>query len=141
MRKELEDKIFRRWPDWFRASIDGTRSLMGFGFQCGDGWFDILWRCFEAIEPSVADETKCWHPFEIVEVKEKFGVLRICGSPTIIETLAAIERAEAESLTACELCGRPGHLSYLSRSKKGLSSVRVQWESCSPSTSAIWITI
>lgn len=54
MRKELEDKIFRRWPDWFRAGIDGTRSLMGFGYQCGDGWFDILWRCFEAIEPSVS---------------------------------------------------------------------------------------
>ena len=59
---------------------------MQFGFQCGDGWFSLLIATFEGIEPHVAVfnrelEAMGTH-FEILEVKEKFGELRIIAMPT-----------------------------------------------------------
>jgi hypothetical protein len=47
MRKELEQKLFERWPQWFNTKGDVRHTLMSFGFQHDDGWFDILWRLCE----------------------------------------------------------------------------------------------
>jgi hypothetical protein len=130
MRKELEERILHRWPDWFRTGVDVPRAARFFGFECFDGWFDIVWRSLEAIEPSVNREKERWRKqkraFWIVQVKEKFGALRIYCSPTTVETQGAFERAEKESLRTCELCGRTGHL----RESGGL--LRVRCEECEP---------
>lgn len=81
------------------------QSLMGFGFDCGDGWFDLIWRLCEDIE-------KLGPPkgFEVVQVKEKFGELRFYanGSTDAIED--RIDQATGESVKTCETCGAPGEL-------------------------------
>ena len=47
------------------------------GFEHGDGWFDILWRVCEDLEPLVAEFEVAGGPkFEVLQVKEKFGGLR-----------------------------------------------------------------
>ena len=48
MKKGLEQKLVKRFPAWFDVNGDVRRTLMPFGFQCGDGWFNILWRLGKA---------------------------------------------------------------------------------------------
>lgn len=119
MRKELEEKIARRWPSWFDMNGDIRHTLMPFGFQCGGGWFDLLWRLCERLEPLVAEfERKTGERFEVIEVKQKFGGLRFYTShwPNLGRTPApeaihkCIEDARAESCDTCELCGQPGRM-------------------------------
>src|SRR5712692_1885105 len=79
MRKELEQKLVGRWPRWFNLEGDVRHTLMSFGFCHGDGWFDILWRLCEDLEPLVTEvEKQTGHPFEVLQVKEKLGGLRFC---------------------------------------------------------------
>jgi len=53
MKKELERNLVERWPSWFNVNGDPRHTLMPFGFQCGDGWFEILWRLCVDLEPLV----------------------------------------------------------------------------------------
>jgi hypothetical protein len=79
-----------------------TESLMGFGFECGDGWFELVRDLSEKLEP---------HGVEAIQVKEKFGGLRfylVGGAPDEVWDL--IDEAETKSEKICELCGEPGTL-------------------------------
>jgi len=54
---------------------------MADGFAHGDGWFDIVWRLCEDLEPLVAEtENGTGRPFEVLQVKQKFGL----GSTSVI---------------------------------------------------------
>lgn len=109
MRKELEQKVVGRWPRWFNLEGDVRHTLMSFGFCHGDGWFDILWRLCEDLEPLVTEvERQTGHPFEVLEVKEKLGGLRFCVNRRSDAVCRRIEAAELESFSTCEVCGRPG---------------------------------
>jgi hypothetical protein len=77
---------------------------MGFGFDCNDGWFYILWRLSARLEALKA----CAE-----QVKEKYGTLRFyftCPAAAYDEAEAAVDFAELESAYTCEVCGRPGRL-------------------------------
>jgi hypothetical protein len=77
MDKALEQKLVERWPLWFNTKGDPRQTGMTDGFGHDDGWFDILWRLCEDLEPLVAEfERATGQQFEIVQVKEKFGGLR-----------------------------------------------------------------
>jgi hypothetical protein len=77
MRKELEQKLSRRWPGWFDSDASPKSRSMGRGFDCGDGWFMILWRLCADLEPLVTElEKETGEQFEVVPVKEKLGTLR-----------------------------------------------------------------
>src|SRR5882762_3795725 len=57
-----------------RGSTPGSDvrlTLMSLGFLHGDGWFDILWRLCEDVEPLVAEfEEGSGRCFEVLQVKE-----------------------------------------------------------------------
>lgn len=114
MSPELEDQVYVRWPDWFDDRGDVTKSLMGWGFQHGDGWYDLLVRAFERVEPEVArfnlELAAIGTRFTLLEVKEKFGELRIIAMPTTQAITFAFLDAREESRRICELCGAPGEL-------------------------------
>ncbi|MGB8477894.1 MAG: hypothetical protein WCE63_03510, partial [Acidobacteriaceae bacterium] len=77
MRREPEHKLIQRWPTWFDFSGNLQHTLMPLGFEHGDGWFSLLWRLCEDLEPLVAEyESETGHQFKVVQVKEKFGGLR-----------------------------------------------------------------
>jgi hypothetical protein len=78
MREELEQRLFEHWPTWFNPKGDIRYTAMPWGFCNDDGWFDILWRLCEDLEPLVAEfEQSSGLQFEVLQVKEKFGGLRI----------------------------------------------------------------
>jgi hypothetical protein len=110
MQKELEQRLVERWPTWFNTEGDIRRTAMPRGFELGDGWFDILWRLCEDLEPLVAG-----HEFEVLQVKEKFGGLRFYvrfDGLRLSHADDAISRrigaAMQESFHTCEVCGQPG---------------------------------
>jgi hypothetical protein len=109
MRKELEDKLARRWPAWFDLDADSIASAMARGFECGDGWFNIIWRLCSDLEPLVAElERETGVRFSVVQVKQKFGTLRFYVSHHSDAIDERIEAAALDALRTCEVCGRPG---------------------------------
>lgn len=103
MNKTLDDRICNKYPKMFRdRNKPMNETAMCWGFQCGEGWFDIIDSLCEAlthtyttsieideedgkrlgIEPSVYDRKtnyycKIIQPQVVVDtVKEKFGTLR-----------------------------------------------------------------
>jgi hypothetical protein len=110
---ELEQKIVARWPSWFDMRGDLRKTLMPRGFQCRDGWFDLIHRLCERLEPFVSKLNATLPPeehFEVLQVKQKFGGLRFYVSHNNGAIDSEIERAHLESLGTCENCGRRGLL-------------------------------
>jgi hypothetical protein len=84
---------------------------MPLGFQHDDGWFRLVWRLCEDLEPLVAEAVKeSGKPFEVLQVKEKFGTLRFYVSHHTDEIDERINSAEVESAHICEICGQSGSL-------------------------------
>jgi hypothetical protein len=112
MRKELEQRLVERWPKWFNTGGDFRYTLMPRGFTHDDGWFDILWRLCEDLEPLVAQfEKETGLQFEVLQVKEKFGGLRFYVNCRRNEAIRKrIETAIEASFHTCEICGQPGTL-------------------------------
>lgn len=111
MDNALEQRLVERWPRWFDIGGDPGQTSMHFGFQHRDGWFDLLWQLCESLETLVVaaeQETGC--PFEVLQVKEKFGSLRFHANYSNDAISTVIEAAEVESWHTCEICGQPGGL-------------------------------
>jgi hypothetical protein len=64
----------------------------------GPGWAELVREVFAALPAGVV----------IVQVKEKFGQLRIYHEPYQLDFAAVIDAAEARSAIICEECGAPG---------------------------------
>lgn len=99
---------------------------MCWGFDHGDGWFEIIWQLSLAIEEELGypwlqerwfllkkrflRRWKRLEPntgFAVFQVKEKFGMLRFyCGATESIHKY--IRLAEQLSAVTCEDCGEPG---------------------------------
>jgi hypothetical protein len=111
MKKELEQRLVERWPSWFNVTGDQRETRMPDGFAHGDGWFDIVWRLCEDLEPLVQQAEKATvRPFEVLQVKQKFGGLRFYASHShrTDAIQQRIEAAELESVRTCEVCGKSG---------------------------------
>jgi hypothetical protein len=107
MRKELQQKLVERWPRWFNIGGDIRHKAMPRGFTHDDGWFHILWRLCEDLEPLVAKlEQASGTQFEVLQVKEKFGGLRIHVNHANDAIRQRIEIAIQEFLHTCEVCGQ-----------------------------------
>ncbi len=88
--------------------LDIRQNLMSFGFDCGSGWFKILAKCLDQLR--VLRESGLAPNLMLVQVKEKFGTLRIYLSGydqhQIVD--AVVSRAERLSSFTCEDCGAHG---------------------------------
>lgn len=121
MDKELSKKLFNRFK-FFKPQKPIVESLMGFGFECGSGWFDLIWGLCEGIEKELGkqkhdfvEEAKErlgdeYYEFEVIQVKEKFGTLRFYTNWGTEEIYKLINEAEEKSATICEVCGSPGKI-------------------------------
>lgn len=85
-----------------------------FGFECEDGWIQILEDFFAVVDRELPAEAT----FHLRQIKEKLGSLRIYFDlegdiPAESETAIrdACDRAEARSHYICEQCGQRGRLS------------------------------
>lgn len=108
--------LFAAFPELFPAqAMDETTGLMGYGFECDDGWYaivrDVLAELSSIRATLPGDERDA---FWVFQVKEKFGGLRIyldtIPSAAREEACDAIARAEERAAVTCEECGKPGTL-------------------------------
>ena len=106
MNIENTERLFREFPQLFRGKdLPLTQNLMPFGFECGDGWFDLVYTLATDITNHAAK--KGFDPIA-VQVKEKYGGLRFyvhCADERIFKLAAA---AENRSYRICDTCGAPG---------------------------------
>jgi len=121
MNKENTEKLFNDFPEFFNSRNEGLMaSLMSFGFECHDGWFDLIYNlCSDIKDWYMNNESRHYDEnyenyevkkgiqphFQVQQVKEKFGTLRfyIGFAPKAIHDL--IRKAENDSYFICERCG------------------------------------
>jgi len=112
MKQELEDKLFKEYSEIFPSGrdVDMRENLMCFGFSHGDGWYTLLDELFTDISILL----KSGGQIDIIQVKEKFGALRIYfnlikGTEIIRESIyELIRKTERKSTYICEVCGKDG---------------------------------
>lgn len=87
---------------------DGTlrTNLMSFGFDCGRGWYPLIEETLDKIEALLPEDSD----FEILQVKEKWGMLEIYTNWSTDEIDDIITSAREKSIKICEACGAPGNL-------------------------------
>lgn len=102
MKRALQEKLLEDFPKLYRGRhMSIMENLMPFGFEVGDGWFDLLYTLSQRLA-QVSPDTLA------VQVKEKFGGLRFYADQVTREGDEAICKAEAEAIKTCEWCGAPG---------------------------------
>lgn len=109
MNRELSEKLYHDFPELYRGrSKPLTVSLMCFGFECRDGWFQLLYDLSSDLMRISAEAAI--EPPEVVQVKEKYGGLRYYVDGGNNDTEHRIDQAEAESEYICEVCGQAGEI-------------------------------
>ena len=112
MRDELDRQLCEKYPKIFadrHAPMMAT--AMCWGFEHGDGWYQIIDRLCGNIQNHIDWQHKQGNLVSqvvAVQVKEKFGTLRFYydGGDDYISGLVSM--AESWSAVACEECGAPG---------------------------------
>ena len=102
MNKENTEKLINRFP--FYRPGDTPADYLYYGFECGDGWFNLIWELSEELEKAgfIGED------FRVTQVKEKFGGLRYYTNYTTDVMDEIIEKYEEKSYRVCERCGAEG---------------------------------
>lgn len=113
MNKERRDRIISNYSKLYDLEDSSGRRSMRWGFECGDGWLDLIENLSCVIQWHVDQKQRSDPNYEQVKVlqcKEKFGSLRfyILGGDEFID--GSIAMAERMSSHICESCGNPGVL-------------------------------
>jgi len=112
MKKELDQLLCEQYP---KMMINREKSMkettMCWGFECDDGWFNILNQLMASIQHHIDWKNRKAEVVEQVtvdQVKEKFGTLRFyyTGGDDYIGGLVSM--AETMSGITCEQCGNIG---------------------------------
>jgi hypothetical protein len=102
MNRQNNEYLIAEYPNLYQGcSLSPEQSNMAFGFECDDGWFDIIKDLSAKLEPMGVVAS---------QVKEKYGTLRFYVTMATDEAFDLIDAAEEKSATTCELCGLPGEL-------------------------------
>ena len=143
MSPEKNEALCKKYPKIFKFNGDlQSRQPIAWGFECGDGWYDILDVLCNGIQNEV-DHVVRQQRFQLedgklkpedavpeedlqfvaVQVKEKFGGLRFYGVGGNDRVWGMISMAEGMSYKTCEDCGVPG------KTRKG-GWIRVLCDAC-----------
>lgn len=119
MRQELDEQLCTKYPEIFKDRHgDMKETAMCWGFECGDGWYNIInalcsniqhytdWQNENAAKGYT--QYKTVPQLKAVQVKEKFGTLRFYSEGGNDHIHGMIRMAEAMSAVTCEECGAPG---------------------------------
>ncbi len=107
MSPEETKKLLERFPLIYSGYyLPEEESLMSRGFQCGDGWFKLIWQLSMEIETQ--SKALGIDVPQACEIKQKMGGLtyRIDSNHPIFSEI--ISEAAELSLIICEKCGRHG---------------------------------
>ena len=112
MRKELDEALCKKYPEIFRDRHGDMRTTaMCWGFECGDGWYNIIDAACAQIENRAYNNrlnSEKFHQVIATQVKEKYGTLRFyyTGGDDYVD--GVVSMAESISAVICETCGAPG---------------------------------
>ena len=124
MKQELDELLCTKYPKMMvNRNKDMQETCMCWGFECGDGWFNILDQLMGNIQHHIDWNNKraekypelCYKPITqvtVAQIKEKFGGLRFYydGGNDIIAGMVSM--AEAWASHTCEECGTPGTIRH-----------------------------
>ena len=99
MNPDLTQKLLDKYPKLFS-------NQQFWGFECGDGWYDILDHLCGAISEYTYDADEVY----VDQIKEKFGKLRFYLSKEDNVIHGMVSMAEYMSAHICETCGERGQL-------------------------------
>lgn len=115
-RLEEHARFHRRYPHLFVRKV---------ALECGPGWYPLLDELFIVLERCIVEgmEDGQWQehmqeghaypwPYAL-QIKEKFGGLRVHVSQWNAPMRAAIELAKDRADVSCDQCGEPGSLRTL----------------------------
>jgi hypothetical protein len=119
MRQELDAQLCEKYP---KMMVNRNKSMqetcMCWGFECGDGWYNILNLLMSNIQhytdwnnDNFAKGYKQYKQVPQVtldQVKEKFGTLRFYYTGGDEHISGMVRMAESMSAVTCESCGNPG---------------------------------
>lgn len=111
MTPENTQKLYEAFPCLYRGRDKlPAETAMNWGFQCDDGWFELIWNLSQAIEDEarargLKPRYKRWP--EATQVKQKFGSLRFDLRIYSDTTDVLIREAGLASEKTCEVCGAP----------------------------------
>jgi len=112
MREDLDKKLCKEFPNLYGdRNTSMTDTCMCWGFQCGDGWFQLIYDLSVKLEALILDcPEEEREQYRAAQVKEKWGTLSFYMTSGTGEMWKVIEEAEKNSQFVCELCGEPGEL-------------------------------
>lgn len=110
------EKLIKAFPEFLGIPKSPKEGAMYFGFECGDGWYQIIYDMCTEIVKIAKEHNILLGPsdnFEelglyVVQIKEKFGTLRVYTSGTWDAIQEVIDKAEMLSGITCEGCGLEG---------------------------------
>lgn len=126
MNSKLDEELCDKYPLIFQDRCSPLlNTAMCWGFECGDGWYNIiesLCRCMQHHVDTVnknrerllsSNEHNISIPHEVqqviaLQVKEKFGTLRFYYTGGDEVTDGMVQIAECLTESTCEECGAPG---------------------------------
>jgi hypothetical protein len=104
MRAELEQKLVEEFPGLFAGiHLDPSQSLMCFGCECGDGWYQLIYNACKELSALGED-------IRFVQIKEKYGTLRLHLDSASDKAWEITLKYETLSRHVCEKCGRDGKI-------------------------------
>ena len=112
MKQELDQLLCEQYPKMMvNRNKPMMETCMCWGFDCGDGWFNILYQLMGNIQHHIDWKNKNSEVVAQVtldQVKEKFGTLRFyySGGDDTIDGM--VRMAESMSVVTCQECGNPG---------------------------------
>jgi hypothetical protein len=119
MKDHLDKLLCTKFPEMMvNRTKHMTETCMCWGFECGDGWYNILDQLMSNIQHHTEWNNKNFDkgykqykhvpPVTLDQVKEKFGTLRFyyTGGDDTIDGM--VRMAESMSAVTCEECGHPG---------------------------------
>ena len=118
MTPEKDAILKQKYPKIFRKPEHASEPFDLWGFECNDGWFELIDTLCNRIQKhvdyrtSVAQDPDELEHIQVVaqQVKEKFGGLRFYVDGATEEHHNYIWFAENMSYRTCEVCGSPGKL-------------------------------
>ena len=119
MKQELDQLLCEKYP---KMMVNRNKSMMEtcmcWGFNCGDGWYNILNLLMSNIQHYTDWNNKNFEKgytqykqvpqLTLDQVKEKFGTLRFYYTGGDEHISGMVRMAESMSGVTCEECGSPG---------------------------------
>lgn len=108
MREDLEEQLLQRFPWLEQGNNEESAGIV----PCfvGVGWFHLLSNLFLEIENLYCAFNKSLEKIRFHEIKEKYGLLRICMEDNGTELQDILNKYENLSAQVCEICGEKGRL-------------------------------